>query len=139
MPLVSEIEKKLYLQKYKWAISYSDGDVTTHKMLDFVNQRTEYNVFYKPTLKTMILMFFGFIGVMAVGVLVYTQLKSVWTHWVVWFAGVLAIYITCVSGVVYDIIHDVPFVGRDKNTGEAVIFTGGVRYYLILDSRAIWS
>lgn len=131
MPLISEIEKKLYLQKFKWAISYSDGDVTTHKMLDFANQRTGYNIYYKPTLKTMIFMFFGFIGIMGLGVLVYTKLRWLWTHWLVWFVGVLLIYITCVSGVVYDIIHDVPFVGRDKDTGEAVIFTGGVHFALL--------
>lgn len=130
MPLISDIEKKQYLQKYKWAISYSDGDVTTHKMLDFVNQRTGHNVFYKPTFKTMLFMFFGFIFVMATGVLIYTKLRWLWTHWLVWFLGVLAIYITCVSGVVYDIIHNVPFVGRDKNTGEAQIFTSGVNIIL---------
>lgn len=121
------MEKKLYLQKFKWAISYSDGDVTTHKMLDFVNQRTGHNVFYKPTFKTMIIMFFGFIGVMGTITIIYTKLRWLWTHWVVWFLWVIAIYITCVSGVVYDIIHDVPFVGRDRDTGEAVIFTGGTR------------
>lgn len=127
MALISELEKKIYLQKFKWAISYSDGDVTTHKMLDFVNQRTGHQVFYKPTLKTMCVMFFGFIAVMGLGVIVYTKLKFLWTHWLVWFIGVLLIYITCVSGVVYDIIHDVPFVGRDRETGEAVIFTNGTR------------
>ena len=133
MAIVSEIEKKQYLQKFKWAISYSDGDVTTHKMLDFVNQRTGENVAYKPTFKTMVTMFFGFILVTATGAFVYVKMKAIWTHWVVWFGGVIvtillmkAIYITCVSGVVYDVIHNVPFVGRDKNTGEAVIFTGGV-------------
>lgn len=96
-------------------------------MLDFVNQRTGHQVFYKPTLKTMCVMFFGFIAVMGLGVIVYTKLKFLWTHWLVWFIGVLLIYITCVSGVVYDIIHDVPFVGRDRETGEAVIFTNGTR------------
>ena len=126
MPLVSDIEKKTYYQKFKWAISYSDGDVTTHKMLDFVNARSGHSVMYKPTLKTMLTMFFGFISVTLVGVIIYTKLKWIWSHWLVWFFGVLAIYITCVSGVVYDIIHNVPFVGRDKDTGEAVIFTGGV-------------
>jgi hypothetical protein len=30
---VSEIEKRLYLQQYKWSISSSDGQVETHKML----------------------------------------------------------------------------------------------------------
>jgi oligosaccharyltransferase complex subunit gamma len=65
----------------------------------------------------MISTFFGFISVAAIGVLIYIKLKFIWTHWAVWFVGSLLIYITCVSGVVYDIIHDVPFVGRDRNTG----------------------
>jgi hypothetical protein len=137
MPLISDIEKKQYLQKYKWSISTSDGDVTTHKMLDFVNPRTESNVFYQPTFKTMIMMFFGFIGVMGVGVVIYTQLKVIWTHWVVWFIGVILIYVTCVSGVVYDVIHNVPFVGRDQKTGEALIFTDGVTHVINIDSRAV--
>ena len=34
------------------------------------------------------------------------------------------IYIICVSGVVYDIIHDVPFIGKDPKNGEAIIFSG---------------
>lgn len=37
------------------------------------------------------------------------------------------IYITCCSGIVYDIIHDVPFTGRDPKTGETIIFSGGNR------------
>ena len=126
MAIVSEIEKKLYLQRFKWAITYSDGDVTTHKMLDFVNKRTGQNILYKPTFKTMVTMFFGFISVTAAGAFIYLNMRSVWTHWLVWFIGVIVIFITCVSGVVYDIIHNVPFVGRDKDTGEAVVFTGGV-------------
>ncbi len=49
-----------------------------------------------------------------------------------WCAGKVyamqLIYITCVSGVVYDVIHDVPFVGSDAK-GEAVIFAGGVQNF----------
>lgn len=37
------------------------------------------------------------------------------------------IYITCCSGIVYDIIHDVPMTGRDPKTGETIIFSGGNR------------
>ena len=91
MAIVSEIEKKQYLQKFKWAISYSDGDVTTHKMLDFVNQRTGENVAYKPTFKTMVTMFFGFILVTATGAFIYVKMKAIWTHWLVWFVGVIVI------------------------------------------------
>jgi oligosaccharyltransferase complex subunit gamma len=127
MAVVSELEKKQYLQGFKWAISYSDGHVTTHKMLEFINKRTDRDVIYKPPLTTMLATFFGFISVAAVGVLIYVKLKFIWTNWIVWLVGSLLIYVTCVSGVVYDIIHDVPFVGRDKTTGEALIFADGNR------------
>lgn len=95
-------------------------------MLDFINKRTSYDVIYKPPLKTMFIMFFGFIGIMALGVIIYTRMKHIWNNWVVWFLGVITIYVVCVSGVVYDIIHDVPFVGRNQQ-GEAEIFTSGTR------------
>lgn len=75
----------------------------------------------------MLTTFFGFISVAAAGVFIYTKLKFIWTNWAVWLVGSLLIYITCVSGVIYDILHDVPFVGRDRNTGEVVIFAEGNR------------
>jgi hypothetical protein len=37
------------------------------------------------------------------------------------------VYITCCSGIIYDIIHDVPLTGRDPKTGETIIFSGGNR------------
>jgi oligosaccharyltransferase complex subunit gamma len=37
------------------------------------------------------------------------------------------VYITCTSGIIYDIIHDVPFTGRDPKTGETIIFAGANR------------
>lgn len=75
----------------------------------------------------MLTTFFGFISVAAIGVFIYINLKFIWTNWIVWFAGSLLIYITCVSGVIYDILHGVPFVGRDQKTGEALIFAAGNR------------
>jgi hypothetical protein len=95
MAIISEMEKKQYLQKFKWAITYSDGDVTTHKMLDFANQRTGKDVPYKPTIKAMLTMFFGFIFVTAIAALIYLKLKFIWTHWLVWFVGVLVISLSC--------------------------------------------
>jgi hypothetical protein len=43
-----------------------------------------------------------------------------------------------VSGVVYDVIHDVPFVGTNQK-GEAVIFAGGVIQLIYSEQRTIWS
>ncbi len=89
MAVVSEMEKRLYLQQFKWSISSSDGQVETHKMLEFVNKRTEKDVIYKPTVLTMCKMFFGFIIVAVVGVLAYIKLKFVWNHWIFWLVGSL--------------------------------------------------
>jgi oligosaccharyltransferase complex subunit gamma len=123
MAVVSETARTAYLQSFKWSISYSDGHVTTHKMLEFVNKRTGKDVIYKPTIRMMLTTISVFLLVCVIGVFVYTQLRSFWMKWQVWFGGVLVrhtviqlIYIVCVSGVVYDVIHN----------GEAVIFAGGV-------------
>lgn len=96
-------------------------------MLEFVNKRTDRDVVHKPPLITMLTTFFGFISVAAIGVLIYIKLKWLWTNWIVWFLGSIIIYVTCVSGVVYDILHDVPFVGRDRTTGEVMVFAAGNR------------
>ena len=94
-------------------------------MLDFANQRTDKNVIYKPTLKTMLQTFFGFVSVAVIGVYVYMNMRAIWTNWKVWFIGSMVffsiitqiIYVICCSGFIYDIIHDVPFVGRNPKTG----------------------
>lgn len=38
-------ERHVYLRKYTWMISYTDGHVTSHKILEFLNKRTLRNVF----------------------------------------------------------------------------------------------
>ncbi len=43
------------------------------------------------------------------------------------FKFIKLIYVTCCSGIIYDIIHDVPLTGRDPKTGETIIFSGGNR------------
>lgn len=91
MAVVSDVEKKMYLQGFKWSISHTDGHVTTHKMLEFVNKRTGKDVFYKPPLFTMLQMFFGFIALALAGVYVYTRMQFIWNHWVFWLAGSLVL------------------------------------------------
>lgn len=89
MAVVSDMEKRLYYQQFKWSISSSDGQVETVKMLEFVNKRTDKDVIYKPTVVTMCKMFFGFILVALVGVFAYIRLKFLWNHWVFWLVGSL--------------------------------------------------
>ena len=37
-------EQKDYLKNFKWTISHTDGSVTSHKLLEFINKRTGRNV-----------------------------------------------------------------------------------------------
>lgn len=42
---VDEIQRPIYLRDFTWQISNTDGQVTAQKILDFVNKRTNRNVF----------------------------------------------------------------------------------------------
>ena len=91
MAVLSEVEFKKHLQDHKWAISHSDGHVTTHKMLEFANKRTGKNVAYKPTVSAMMTTITVFLAVAVTGVLIYTKMKSFWMRSEVWFVGSLVI------------------------------------------------
>lgn len=96
MAMLSESARKPYLQGFKWTISYSDGHVTTHKMLDFVNKRTGKDVLYRPTLSMMLTTISVFLGVTILGVVVYLKLRDFWMKWQVWFIGSL---VTCATNL----------------------------------------
>lgn len=89
MAVLSDVELKKHLQDHKWAISYSDGHVTTHKMLEFVNKRTGKNIIYKPTASAMLTTIGVFLIVAVAGVLIYTKMKRFWMDWRVWMIGSL--------------------------------------------------
>lgn len=48
---VDDIQRPIYLRDFTWQISNTDGQVTAQKILDFVNKRTNRNVFLLDFLK----------------------------------------------------------------------------------------
>lgn len=46
---VPQEERERYLRDLKWGISFTDGTVTAHKFLEFINKRTGRSVQYKAT------------------------------------------------------------------------------------------
>lgn len=44
--LLNKDERLVYLKGFKWLITYTDGHVTSHKMLEYINKRTGRNVQY---------------------------------------------------------------------------------------------
>lgn len=57
-------ERISFLRKYLWIITYTDGHVTSHKMLEFMNKRTMRNVVYKEPIINLVFVacVFGLIG-----------------------------------------------------------------------------
>jgi hypothetical protein len=126
MAILSESEARAYLKAFYWEISYNDGHVTTHKMLEFVNKRTERGVEYRPTLGAMLQSIVLYLSLSAAGYYAATELSAFWMSPKVWLATSLLIYVTCCSGVIYNILHGVPMVGRTPR-GDVEIFSGGGR------------
>lgn len=66
-------------------MTHTDGVITTQKMLDFINKRTDRSIVYKPTEETIKYVILMFVGVCLGGVIIYKLLKVIWSHWLFWF------------------------------------------------------
>jgi oligosaccharyltransferase complex subunit gamma len=122
MAILSQAESKRYLKSVKWEISYNDGHVTTHKMLEFTNQRTLRDVVYRPTLLAMLQSVVLFLAVSLGGYYLVTRLRSFYLNPKVWFGGTLLLYFVCTSGIIFVIHQNVPSVGYDKE-GNVQVFS----------------
>lgn len=71
--------------------------MTTHKLLEFVNKRTNRDVVFRYTDETIQLYLKYFIAASAASVLAYYLFKRIWNHWIVWLLASLVIYSLCRS------------------------------------------
>ncbi len=85
MAVVSEVERRQYLQEFVWEISHTDNHVTTHKMLEFVNKRTKKVVEFLHTEEKIKQVIGYFLLAAFSGVLAFFLLKPIWNHWLFWF------------------------------------------------------
>lgn len=76
-----------YYREFTWKITPSDNEVTTDKMLEYVNKKVGKNVVFQLPAKTIQTWTLYFVAA-AVGLsIIYTQLKVIWNHWVFWFVS----------------------------------------------------
>jgi oligosaccharyltransferase complex subunit gamma len=116
-----------------WQISYTDGHVTVHKFLEFINKRLQKNVNqfffskkklfnffikkveYQEPFSSILKIFALIISFCFLIYLLFKYCRSFILNTKLWFAGSIFIYVVCMAGIVYNIIHDIPFTTRDKN------------------------
>eukprot|EP01017_Pseudomicrothorax_dubius_P014128 TRINITY_DN1652_c0_g1_i2.p1 TRINITY_DN1652_c0_g1~~TRINITY_DN1652_c0_g1_i2.p1 ORF type:complete len:353 (-),score=96.74 TRINITY_DN1652_c0_g1_i2:80-1138(-) len=125
----SEENMQAYLKQYLWIMSVSDGVITSSKLLDHVNKKTSRNVEYKePIINIFITL--GILGAVGFGgYLLLTALKSILGNPRVWLLGALITYSLCMAGIVFNILHGVPFTSVDRN-GNVEWFAKGARTQL---------
>ncbi|EGR34169.1 ubiquitin-conjugating enzyme family protein, putative [Ichthyophthirius multifiliis] len=110
----SEEEKGNFLKIYKWQISGSDGHVTMHKLLEYINNRTGRNVEYKVTNINIIIGLTIFVCLMILTIIVFKTFKSFFLNTKMWFIVSCVIYFFCIAGFIYNIIHNVPLTQIDQ-------------------------
>lgn len=93
----------------KWTISRTDGTVTAHKFLEFINKRTGRQVDYKASATEAFTVIGVLLGALSIGALLFILGRPLFLNSKLWFVGSILIFTICLAGVVYNIIHDVPY------------------------------
>lgn len=100
------------------------SEVHTQKIIDFVNGRANRQVEIKTSVFQAVSSLVSSLAVIGGICYVAFLLRKLLLAPHVWWAGGMLVYFVCMAGVVYDIIHGVPWVGSGKNGEPEFINTG---------------
>lgn len=116
---VPKESRTAFLRDYIWLITSTDGHVTAYKFLEFINKRTGRDVQYKVNVVTALTTVCALLIIILVLTFVFIKLNTFFLHPKLWYAGSLIIYVICSAGIVYNIIHNVPYYSyNDKGEME---------------------
>ncbi len=99
-----------------FVIAYKDrsDNVMAHKILEFVNAKSGRKFELKKNPLVFLSYFVLFIGVLFVGYLLFKNFKGFFLSPILWHVGSCAVYIICIGGIVYNMIHGAPFAKFDR-------------------------
>ena len=99
-----------------FVIAYKDrsDNVMAHKILEFVNAKSGRKFELKKNPLVFILYFFCFLGVLFLGYILFKNFKGFFLSPILWHVGSCVVYIICIGGIVYNMIHGAPFAKFDR-------------------------
>lgn len=87
---------------------------SAHKIIEFVNAKSKRSIELKKNPILFSFYFLVFLSILYFGAYLYKNFKFVLLSPYLWVFGSLAIFIVCIGGIVYNIIHGAPFAKFDK-------------------------
>lgn len=106
-----------------FVVGYKEGSnqVFAHKILEFVNAKSGRKLELKKNPFLFISYFVIFLSVLIIGFKLFTKFREVFLSPYLWLIGSFMIYIICIGGIVYNMIHGTPFAKLDRE-GNIVEF-----------------
>lgn len=101
--------------------------VYAHKILEFVNAKSGRKIELRKNPFMFLLYFIIFISVLVLGFFLFTKFHKVFLSPNLWLIGSFAVYIICIGGIVYNIIHGTPFAKFDREGNIKELIHSGQR------------
>jgi len=115
MAKLKDAERVEYLKQFLWQITGTNGHVTSTKLLEVVNKKVGRTVEYKESIFNLVFVFAVFLVLGIIAYHLFFAFRKFFINNKLWFVGSIIIYFICMSGVVYNIIHNVPFTNIDRS------------------------
>lgn len=126
--------EEFYKEEDKWFVR-QDEIYDSNKILEFFNKRLGSNVQITFHPVTVLIKNITFLGIFAVALMVLRYIRVIMLNPTVWFIVAMVVYAICTSGIVYSIIHNVPWFKLERDQFGSVF----VAEYFMRGQRGQWA
>ena len=106
--------EEFYKEEDKWFVR-QDEIYDSNKILEFFNKRLGSNVNITLPFSTILLKNMTFLIIFGLALALLRYIRTMMLHPVVWFTVSMIVYAICTSGIVYSILHNVPWFKMERD------------------------
>lgn len=106
--------EEFYKEEDKWFVK-QDEIYDSNKILEFFNKRLGSDVQITHPITTVIFKNLIFLAIFALALTILRYIRVIMLEPVVWFVISMLVYTICTSGIVYSILHNVPWFKLERD------------------------
>jgi len=126
--------EEFYKEEDKWFVRNDEISDAT-KILEFFNKRLGTNVEITLPFTTVLFKNLLFLAIFGLAITILRYIRVLMLEPMVWFAFAMIVYSICTSGIVYSIIHNVPWFKLERDQFGNVV----VAEYFMRGQRGQWA